>query len=104
MRLEGRLDSNKYQQMLATSVPESVEKLKLKRGWISQQDNDPKHASKSGTQHLGLEWPLLAPDYRIQLYVFWGKIIICFFALHARRPSNISELEGSCKEEWGKIS
>lgn len=61
MRLEGRLDSNKYQQMLATSVPESVEKLKLKRGWISQQDNDPKHASKSGTQHLGFGMAFAGP-------------------------------------------
>ncbi|KAI4901652.1 hypothetical protein NFI96_012830 [Prochilodus magdalenae] len=47
VKVEGRMDSNQYQQILETNVQESVKKLKLRRGWIFQQDNDPKHCSKS---------------------------------------------------------
>ncbi|KAI4892925.1 hypothetical protein NFI96_014171, partial [Prochilodus magdalenae] len=47
VKIEGRMDSNQYQQILETNVQESVTKLKLRRGWIFQQDNDPKHCSKS---------------------------------------------------------
>ncbi|KAI4900260.1 hypothetical protein NFI96_002266 [Prochilodus magdalenae] len=47
VKVEGRMDSNQYQQILETNVQESVTKLKLRRGWIFQQDNDPKHCSKS---------------------------------------------------------
>ncbi|KAI4895185.1 hypothetical protein NFI96_023712, partial [Prochilodus magdalenae] len=41
VKVEGRMDSNQYQQILETNVHESVTKLKLRRGWIFQQDNDP---------------------------------------------------------------
>ncbi|KAI4873949.1 hypothetical protein NFI96_010170 [Prochilodus magdalenae] len=47
VKVEGRMDSNQYQQILETNVQESVTKLKLRRGWIFQQDNDTKHCSKS---------------------------------------------------------
>ncbi|KAI4888254.1 hypothetical protein NFI96_002330 [Prochilodus magdalenae] len=47
VKVEGRMDSSQYQQILETNVQESVTKLKLRRGWIFQQDNDPKHCSKS---------------------------------------------------------
>lgn len=40
-RVEGEMNSIKFQQILMPPV----KKLKLKRGWLLQMDNDPKHTS-----------------------------------------------------------
>ena len=45
--IKGRKDPIKYQQILEANITLSVKKLKMKRGWLMQQDNDPKHTSKS---------------------------------------------------------
>ncbi|KAI4894645.1 hypothetical protein NFI96_001030 [Prochilodus magdalenae] len=71
VKFEECMDSNKYQQILETNVQESVTKLKLRRGWIFQQDNDPKHCSKSTNAFMQrnkynvLEWPAQSPDLNI---------------------------------------
>ena len=39
--VEGRMDSIKYQKILEGNITPSVKKLKMKRGWLLQQDNDP---------------------------------------------------------------
>ena len=63
VKIEGRMDSTQYQQILDNNVQESVTKLKLRRSWVFQQDNDPKHCSKSTKAFMqrhnynGLEWP-----------------------------------------------
>ena len=46
-RVEGKMDSIKYQEILGENVMPSVRKLKLGCYWTFQQDNDPKHTSKS---------------------------------------------------------
>lgn len=105
VKVEGRMDSNQYQQILQNNVKESVQKLKLRRGWLFQQDNDPKHCSKStkafmeGQRFRVLEWPSQSPDLNIIENV-WHDLKV---AVHARRPSNLTELEAMCKEEWSKI-
>ena len=102
VRVEGRMDSTKYQDILEANVRRSVQKLKLKRGWVFQQDNDLKHTSKSTMKYLQerrmkvLEWPSQSPDLNI-IENLWRDL------KHARRPKNISELEVFCQEEWGKI-
>ena len=71
VKVEGRMDSSQYQQILANNVHESVTKLKLRRGWILQQDNDPKHCSKSTkafiaeeqVQHSGMAISVPRPEY-----------------------------------------
>jgi hypothetical protein len=50
--VEGRMNSAVYQAILESNVPESVNKLKLGRGWILQQDNDPKHQSNSTKEYM----------------------------------------------------
>ncbi|KAI4897892.1 hypothetical protein NFI96_005019 [Prochilodus magdalenae] len=71
VKVERRMDFNQYQQILETNVQESVTKLKLRRGWIFQQDNDPKHCSKSTNAFMQrnkynvLEWPSQSPDLNI---------------------------------------
>ncbi|KAG2469162.1 TCB1 transposase, partial [Polypterus senegalus] len=104
-KVEGRMDSTQYQQILETTVQESVTKLKLRQGWIFQQDNDPKHCSKSTKAFMQrnkynvLEWPSQSPDLNI-IENLWCRLKR---AVHAWKPSNLNELEMFCKEEWYKI-
>ncbi|KAK3515482.1 hypothetical protein QTP70_023006, partial [Hemibagrus guttatus] len=55
-------------KILKENVRPSVCDLKLKRTWVLQQDNDPKHTSKSTSEWLKknkmktLEWPSQSPD------------------------------------------
>ena len=64
----GRMDSIKYQQILEANVTQSVKKLKLKRAWLLQQHNDPKHTSKSTMNYFRkcnltiLVWPSQSTD------------------------------------------
>uniref|UniRef100_A0A8C4XI61 Tc1-like transposase DDE domain-containing protein n=1 Tax=Erpetoichthys calabaricus TaxID=27687 RepID=A0A8C4XI61_ERPCA len=59
VRIKGKMTAN---------VRPSVRQLKLKRSWVLQQDNDPKHTSKSTSEWLKktkmktLEWPSQSPD------------------------------------------
>ncbi|KAG2465277.1 TCB1 transposase, partial [Polypterus senegalus] len=105
VKVEGCMDSTQYQQILETNVQESVTKLKLRQGWIFQQDNDPKHCSKSTKAFMQrnkynvLEWPSQSPDLNI-IENLWCELKR---AVHARKPSNLNELERICKEEWSKI-
>lgn len=105
VKVEGCIDSTQYQQILRNNVEESVTKLKLRRGWIFQQDNDPKHCSKSTRAFMQrnkynvLEWPSQSPDLNI-IENLWDDLKR---AVHARQPSNLTELEMFWKEEWSKI-
>src|SRR4029434_9675996 len=51
VRIHGIIDSIKYQQILNENLTALSRKLKMGRVWTFQQDNDPKHTSKS-TQKL----------------------------------------------------
>ena len=44
--IHGIMDSGKYPVILNQSLAASAKQLKLGRGWIFQQDNNPKHTSK----------------------------------------------------------
>ncbi|XP_063781262.1 protein disulfide-isomerase A4 [Pseudophryne corroboree] len=49
---EGKMCSMIFQQILDANLMSSVKKLKLKRGWLLQMDNDPKHTSKSTVDYI----------------------------------------------------
>ena len=50
--IEGKMNSQVYQTILQDNVRMSVRQLKLCRGWVMQQDHDPKHRSKSTMEWL----------------------------------------------------
>ena len=105
VKVAGRMDSIQYQQILENNVKDSVKRLQLRRGWMFQQDNDPKHCSNSTKAYFKkqklrvLEWPSQSPDLNI-IENLWNDLMT---AVHARKPKNLTELEAFCKEEWARI-
>ena len=71
IRVDGRMNAAHYQEILEQGLLPSVKKLKLKRGWIQQQDNDPKHTAKSTEGWFTknnikvLPWPSQSPDLNV---------------------------------------
>lgn len=71
-----------------------------------QQENDPKHSSKSARAYMQrnkynvLE---LSPSQSPDLNIIENLSYELKQAVHARRPSNLKELEMFCKEEWAKM-
>ena len=103
--INGNMNSAVYQKILKENVRPSVRDLKLKRTWVLQQDNDPKHTSKSTSEWLKknkmktLEWPSQSPDLN-PIEMLWHDLKK---AVHARKPSNVAELQQFCIDEWTKI-
>ena len=67
--IDGKTNSQVYQDILQENVRLSVRQLKLNRSWVKQRDNDPKHRSKSTTEWLHqkkmrLKSPDLNPNLR----------------------------------------
>jgi transposase len=103
--IDGKINSQVYQDILQENVRLSVCQLKLNKSWVMQQDNDPKHGSKSTTEWLKqkkihlLEWPSQSPDLN-PIEMLWHDLKR---AIHTRNPKNIAELKQFCKVEWSKI-
>ncbi len=90
--INGTMNSAVYQKILKDNVRPSVRDLKLKRTWVLQQDNDPKHTSKSTSEWLKknkmktLEWPSESPDLN-PIEMLWHDLKK---VVHARKPSNVA--------------
>jgi len=62
--IDGTMNSGLYQKIIQENVMEYVSELRLYRKWVMQQDNNPKHTSKSTTEWLKQNrWPSQSPDF-----------------------------------------
>lgn len=105
VKVEGKMNAASYCQILEDNLSLSTRELRLGRRYIFQQDNDPKHTAKATQKwfedhHVNvLEWPSQSPDLN-PIENLWQDLKR---AVHARSPSNLTELEQFCREEWRKI-
>ena len=99
------MNSTQYQKILADNVAPSVRHLGLEPNWIFQQDNDPKHTSRSTRSwfqehsYTVLEWPSQSPDLN-PIEMLWRDLKK---AVHKRSPKNLKELKSYIVEERGKF-
>ncbi len=103
--IEGKMNAAKYRDILDENLLQSAQDLRLSRRFTFQQDNDPKHTDKITKEWLHnnsvtvLEWPSQSPDLN-PIEHLWRDLKM---AVHQRLPSNLTELERICKEEWQRI-
>ncbi|ROI69460.1 Eukaryotic translation initiation factor 2 subunit 2 [Anabarilius grahami] len=103
--IEGKMNAAKYRDILDENLLQSAQDLRLARRFTFQQDNDPKHTAKITKEWLHnnsvtvLEWPSQSPDLN-PIEHLWRDLKM---AVHQRLPSNLTELERICKEEWQRI-
>ncbi|KAK3527663.1 hypothetical protein QTP86_031279 [Hemibagrus guttatus] len=100
VRTEGKMNAAMYRDILEEDLLQSALDLRLGQWFIFQQDNDPEHTAKITKEWLrdnsvnNLEWTSQSPED------LWRDLKM---AVQRRSPSNLMELERSCREEWEKL-
>ena len=96
---------DKKEEILDKNLLQSAKDLRLGRRITFQQDNDPKHTAKAMQEWLWdkslnvLECPSQSPDLNLIKHL-WRDLKI---AVQRQSPSNLTEHERICREEWKKV-
>ncbi|CAJ0944703.1 unnamed protein product [Ranitomeya imitator] len=94
-----------YREILSANLLPSARALKMKRGWVFQHDNDPKHTARATKEWLRkkhfkvLEWPSQSLDLN-PIENLWRELKV---RVAKRKAKNITALEEICMEEWANI-
>ena len=102
---QGKMNGAKYREILDGNLLQSAQDLRLGLRFTFQQDNNAKHTAKTKQEWLQdkslnvPEWPCQSPDLN-PIEHLWRDLKI---AVQRRSPSNLTELERICREEWEKL-
>ena len=101
------MNKAKYREILDENLLQSAQDLRLGQRFIFQLENNPQHTAEATTQ----EWlrdnslnVLELPTQNLDLNPIehlWSDLKI---AVQKRSPSNLTELERSCKEDWETLT
>lgn len=104
-KIEGTMNSAMYRDIILKEMLPYA-RQNMPRGWIFQQDNDPKHRSQLLQQVFSkknirvLEWPSQSPDLN-PIEHLWQELKLRVGTEHC---ANKAALWGKVQEEWKNIS
>ena len=97
VKINGRINSTKYQHILAKNLVTSARKLRLGHRWTFQQHDDPNHTSKSTQKWFSekkkvLQWTSQSSDLKPlnPIENMWSELKR---AVHKCKPKDMKDLE-----------